>query len=269
MLTSCINHVGSFECGPCPDGFSGTGAAGCVDRNECDDDPCDPLTQCVNLEGSFKCTDCPVGYMGSGLEGCVDVNECTAASRFSNVLAYYTPSFGEIQDELAELDSNVAISSPDYISNGGCTQVRQAALTAPASAYEGSEYTACDSHSVCSNSPAGSFTCSSCASGYYGTGYEMTVFSQNVAHLGSGCYDINECASSPCQNGALCADSLTRQAQGPRDALHRKPGRQGARAVAPLPVWWLLWRAWFCRKGDVAEGSANRMGRRRTGQSRS
>lgn len=58
------------QCKACPDGFSGTGRSGCVDRDECNPSDasfgnvCDRLVQCTNTEGSYECSECPNGYYG-------------------------------------------------------------------------------------------------------------------------------------------------------------------------------------------------------------
>jgi hypothetical protein len=74
----CTNSAGSFACGACPSGYSGTGLTHCLDINECETNSaaCDPLTTCANNAGSFSCSSCPSGYSGSGRTGCTDIDEC-------------------------------------------------------------------------------------------------------------------------------------------------------------------------------------------------
>ena len=48
--------------------------SGCIDENECVDDPCAKKAICENSVGSFQCT-CLDGYTGDGFT-CADVNEC-------------------------------------------------------------------------------------------------------------------------------------------------------------------------------------------------
>ena len=48
--------------------------SGCIDDNECVDDPCGENSMCENSIGSFQCT-CLGGYSGDGFT-CRDVNEC-------------------------------------------------------------------------------------------------------------------------------------------------------------------------------------------------
>uniref|UniRef100_A0A671N570 Thrombospondin-2-like n=1 Tax=Sinocyclocheilus anshuiensis TaxID=1608454 RepID=A0A671N570_9TELE len=60
---------GSWECGPCPNGYRGNGTS-CEDVNECDmvSDLCHKvggLQQCVNTEPGFHCLPCPPRYKGT------------------------------------------------------------------------------------------------------------------------------------------------------------------------------------------------------------
>lgn len=62
---SCtVTHQG-FECGACPEGYSGDGTE-CVDVDECATSPCDPNASCTNAPGGFSC-ECERGYIGDGL----------------------------------------------------------------------------------------------------------------------------------------------------------------------------------------------------------
>uniref|UniRef100_A0A673N848 Thrombospondin-2-like n=1 Tax=Sinocyclocheilus rhinocerous TaxID=307959 RepID=A0A673N848_9TELE len=60
---------GSWECGPCPNGYRGNGTS-CEDVNECDmvSDLCHKvggLQQCVNTDPGFHCLPCPTRYKGT------------------------------------------------------------------------------------------------------------------------------------------------------------------------------------------------------------
>ncbi len=74
-LTSCTNTPGTRTCGACPNGYTGTGATGCTDINECltSNGGCDALTLCSNTAGGRTCGACPGGYSGSGAVGCTVV----------------------------------------------------------------------------------------------------------------------------------------------------------------------------------------------------
>ena len=58
------------------------GPSGCVDVDECQDNPCHRSASCVNVVGSFKCS-CPPGKVGNPFdqEGCVSPSECQTDSQ--------------------------------------------------------------------------------------------------------------------------------------------------------------------------------------------
>lgn len=82
---TCNNFEGSFKCGYCPSGYSGSGdkEGGCVDIDECKTvkGACPPSALCGNLDGSYKCS-CATGYSAlyddktKLLKECVDIDEC-------------------------------------------------------------------------------------------------------------------------------------------------------------------------------------------------
>jgi len=77
-LTACTSTADGASCGPCPDGYRGTGLGGCTDIDEClaENGGCDPLSSCTNVPGSRTCSACPDGYSGTGETSCLDVDEC-------------------------------------------------------------------------------------------------------------------------------------------------------------------------------------------------
>ncbi len=166
-MTTCTNTAGSRTCGACPGGYSGTGATGCVDINECltNNGGCDVLTTCTNTIGSRACGACPSGYSGTGATGCTDVNECLTNNGGCDVLTTCTNTVG----------SRTCGGCPaGYTGTGatGCSDVNECL----------SNNGGCDELTTCTNSP-GSFSCSACPSGYSGTGL-------------TGCTDINECLTN-------------------------------------------------------------------------
>lgn len=58
----------------CVSGYKGDPLQGCVDVNECLDNPCAKGAHCINGKGSYKCT-CPVGASGDPYtSGCKYIN---------------------------------------------------------------------------------------------------------------------------------------------------------------------------------------------------
>jgi hypothetical protein len=57
-LTQCTNLNGQATCGACPSGYTGTGATGCTDINECTtlaDAGCTGTQVCANTPGAYLC----------------------------------------------------------------------------------------------------------------------------------------------------------------------------------------------------------------------
>ncbi|CAO2592990.1 Thbs4 [Lemmus lemmus] len=83
----CTDTRDGFQCGPCPDGYTGNGIT-CSDVDECKYNPCYPGVRCVNLAPGYRCDACPVGFTGPMVQGvgvnfaktnkqvCTDVDEC-------------------------------------------------------------------------------------------------------------------------------------------------------------------------------------------------
>ncbi|MEC9072022.1 MAG: hypothetical protein VX938_06565, partial [Myxococcota bacterium] len=187
-LTQCANTEGSFECSACPDGYSGTGLAGCEDIDECaaDNGGCDLLSTCTNSDGGFNCGECPAGYTGDGLAGCVDVDECATENGGCASLTTCTNTDGGFE---------CGACPTGYEGDGltGCADVDEC-LT---------DNGGCDVLVSCTNTDGG-FECGACPTGYEGDGL-------------TGCADVDECltnnggcdALAPCNNtdGAFtCGD---------------------------------------------------------------
>jgi hypothetical protein len=178
-LTVCMNTPGSFVCGNCPSGYTGTGATACTDINECatNNGGCDPLTTCTNMPGGFTCGTCPMGYTGDSASGCMDINECASNNGGCDQLTTCTNTPGSF---------TCGACPSGYMGDGstGCVDVDECATNNGG----------CDSHTTCTNTP-GSFNCGACPSGYTGSG-------------STGCTLVDNCSPNPCQNGGTCTNGI-------------------------------------------------------------
>ena len=179
-LVACTNTPGSFNCGDCPAGYTGTPSTGCVDINECttNNGGCDGAVTCTNTPGGRVCGNCPFGYSGTGESGCVDINECTTNNGGCDATVTCTNTPG----------GHTCGNCPAGYSGGGasgCVDINECTTNNGG----------CDSLVTCTNKP-GSFSCGACPSGYTGTG-------------STGCVDVNECASSNggCDGNATCTNT--------------------------------------------------------------
>jgi outer membrane protein assembly factor BamB len=178
-LVACTNLPGTFSCGACPSGYTGTGATFCLDINECDTNNggCDPRTTCTNTQGSRTCGVCPAGYSGTGATGCTDNDECATNNGGCDALTTCTNLAGSVA---------CGACPPGYSGTGasGCVDVNECATSNGG----------CGS-SVCTNTP-GSYSCGDCPSGYTGS-------------VATGCTDLNECVTN---NGGCGTGTCTNTA---------------------------------------------------------
>ncbi|KAK9890453.1 hypothetical protein WA026_010539 [Henosepilachna vigintioctopunctata] len=175
---SCENTMGSFRCGPCPEGYTGNGFY-CSDVNECEQSnggcSMNPMVQCVNVPGSRKCGDCPPGYIGNGVK-CTYQGICNINNGNCHPLAKCReyPNIGMTYAEC---------TCPDgYTGNGigpmGCIHSASPCETNPC--HNGRCHP--DRYAL------EGYTCK-CRGLYYGKHCELTD---------------GACGSNPCQNGATC-----------------------------------------------------------------
>ena len=70
---SCVATSSGAQCGPCPQGMTGSGYKGdckvVVQVVTCADKPCHPGVVCTDTDMGAQCGPCPAGYAGSGMRG--------------------------------------------------------------------------------------------------------------------------------------------------------------------------------------------------------
>ena len=70
---NCVATSSGAQCGPCPQGMTGSGYKGdckvVVQVVTCADRPCHPGVVCTDTDMGARCGTCPPGYVGSGMRG--------------------------------------------------------------------------------------------------------------------------------------------------------------------------------------------------------
>ncbi|XP_078144725.1 latent-transforming growth factor beta-binding protein 1 isoform X2 [Centroberyx gerrardi] len=169
----CFNQHGSYDCGPCPQGFQGQGGQ-CIDIDECLDPATCANGKCTNYEGSFACS-CNEGFQLLYPESCHDIDEC--------------------QDERVCTRGHCQNTEGSFICNCGpgfraspagdqCDDVDECM----------EEARPCEAVGQCVNN-MGSYTCN-CPQGY-----------QQIN--GTSCLDVNECVDEPelCSPNGECLNT--------------------------------------------------------------
>ena len=182
-----------YRCGNCPAGFTGSGATGCVDIDEClsNNGGCDHRTLCINTAGSYYCGACPYGYSGNGATGCVALNPCNSNNGLCSTnplvtcqqLSVNTVQCGSCpvgysgSGSLASAQGGCLIVDGCHVNHGGCDPLVTCSMV------------------------QGSVSCGACPSGFSGTG--IAVGST------AGCHDINECQinNGGCDSRTVCTNT--------------------------------------------------------------
>ncbi|XP_050095897.1 LOW QUALITY PROTEIN: cubilin homolog [Anopheles aquasalis] len=172
---NCINLPGSFACGLCPVGYTGTGFY-CADIDECETNNggCStaPSVACINTRGSFRCGACPGPYSGGGRTCVAQASRCTPDQCHPMARCV---DYGTVPG---------CVCLPGYIGSGygssGCARFEAEPLNHCASAP-------CQNGGTCVVTNETSFSCR-CPAG------------TEQPH----CRIPSPCDSSPCQNGGYC-----------------------------------------------------------------
>lgn len=206
---------GTYGCG-CVQGYTYSGPGGCADIDECalGINNCIEGTQCANTDGSYTCICpnpmmwdgfgacvCPMGFVADPVEGCVDIDECGDGNGPCSDSATCVNSAGGfdcecdwplVTDGLGGCECQEGTVLDD---TGSCVDIDECAVgNGP-----------CKEGATCVNED-----------GYYQCTCEMPFVSDNFDGCKcpwgttpdevEGCVDIDECASEPCGEGALCVN---------------------------------------------------------------
>jgi hypothetical protein len=130
-VVSCTDTSAGPACGPCPPGYDGDGAAGCVDYDACAAQPCFPDVHCTDLSApqmGFTCGACPAGLVGDGVDcianvcfvgngGCDAsvscINDPTATT--GRVCGACGPGLMDVNQVRASFHSNLLTNQPQLV----------------------------------------------------------------------------------------------------------------------------------------------------------
>ncbi|XP_075232242.1 cubilin [Lycorma delicatula] len=179
----CINVVGSFFCGHCPPGYTGSGYD-CADINECllSNGGCSmtPFVQCFNTPGSRICGPCPPGFEGDGTKCTYSGGLCNTNNGGCNPLARCVQS-----------SAMVTCICPDgYVGSGigpnGCVQSGTGVV---ANSGNPCATKPCQNGGICINEYGSAVHRCICPLQFHGVNCELV-------------YD--PCVPNPCQNNGNC-----------------------------------------------------------------
>lgn len=217
---TCIDGVNSFACN-CPDGFFGVRCQALVD--ECASAPCLNGATCVDHTARFTCT-CVPGY--SGVQCQTDIDECASqpclngGTCVDSLDAFSCMCATGYSGSTCQAIVNYCTSTPcqngatcnSYLNGFNCTCATNYTNTL-CNQYNYCFSMPCGNNTSCFNTPTGpvcacgalNITCLNNGTCVNIPNTNQTTCLCTPGYSGLFCQtEINECASSPCQNGGSC-----------------------------------------------------------------
>jgi len=222
-------------CGACPTGYTGSGATGCVDVDECvvnaaTNGGCSDNSVCVNTEGGRECRGCWDGFSGDpysrGPDGCKNIDECLLTSppvcspnaQFCHDLTPTTN--GGQRYDCGPCKPGYETTPPGGFGFGAnsCNDINEC--------IQGQRCSQAPFRQ-CTNTP-GSFQCQPCGQGWTES---VVLDPQGISH--QICTDVDECLAT---NPAVCRFSDCHNNQGGYSCSPCPCGTDGDPTVNCLPV---------------------------------